>query len=202
MKAMLQAIASTDEFWSEQCVRKQVKSPVDFNVCILRQFGLNSILLASRAPNATTSTPLPKTLRDSAGLTFGTLYTQGMTLLFPPDVSGWKWGKAWITQNNMIARIQFADMIFGASAFDDGGRALASFLGKQISNSNPITSYNAVIKFMTIFDADLPADKIYLLVQAFDKAGGVSSLNSPKTAATSLSAVGRLLFGAPEFQLC
>ena len=37
IKPMLTAIAKSPEFWSDKCVRQQVKSPVDFSGAIARQ---------------------------------------------------------------------------------------------------------------------------------------------------------------------
>lgn len=198
-KAILMAIAKTDEFWSEACVRRQVKNPIDFVLPILRQLGLNSMLLAARPVGGNHLTPLPQQLRNAGGLVFGTLYRQGMVLLFPPNVGGWPSGKAWISQNNMIARSEFADTIFGTGQPD---HPLAAILGNQIADGNPITAYNTVIRLLSIFDAELPPMKQNILVVAFEKAGGVKTLRSPAEAAKSLAAVCRLLFASPEFQLC
>ncbi|MDR3692383.1 MAG: DUF1800 domain-containing protein [Fimbriimonas sp.] len=199
IRDILFEIAKTDEFWDESCIRRRVKSPLDFVVPILRQFGLYPILAGMHGAIPSPDTPLAKPLRDASGIVLGPMAKQGMTLLFPPNVGGWDWGQSWITPNNMLARVQFADMILGVG---EPEQPLAAFLAKQVTDSNPITSYNSVIKFLQIFDADLPPEKQFLLIQAFDKAGGLASLKTPSGASRSLSAVARLLFSAPEFQVC
>jgi len=198
-RAVLREIAIADEFWSEECIRRQIKSPADFILGILRQIGLYPILVSIHGKTASPETPLCKPLRDAAGLVLNPMLKQGMTLLFPPSVGGWRWGEAWITPNNMMARVEFADMIFGVGQPE---QPLAAFLGKQITDSNPGTSYNAVIRFLSILDAEIPPVKQFLLIQAFDQAGGVASLKTPSGASKSLSAMARLLFSTPEFQVC
>ncbi len=197
-KAVLKEIANSPEFWTEQCVRKQVKSPADFTVSILRQLGLYPILKGLHPVSSSNSSSIPKPLRDAAGMLWGTMFKQGMALLFPPNVSGWPMGKAWITPNNMLVRAQFADLLFGVGQPE---QPLAGFVAKQILDTNPLTSYNSIIKFLTIFDADLPPVKQYILIQAFDKHGGLASLKTPSGASKTLGEVARLLFSTPEFQL-
>ena len=198
-RSVLREIAKSDEFWSDQCVRRLVKSPLDFVVGILRQFQLYPVLLAMHGKDATQDTPLSKPLRDSAGLVLITMQKQGMTLLYPPNVGGWNWGMSWITPNNLTERVQFADTIFGVGQPD---QPLAAYLGKQILDTNPLTSYNTIVKFLSIFDASLPPEKEFLLIKAFEKEGGLPSLKTPAGASRSLGAVARLLFGSPEFQFC
>ena len=41
----------------------------------------------------------------------------GMNLLYPPDVSGWDGGAAWVSTATMIERVKWADVIFGTGTF-------------------------------------------------------------------------------------
>ena len=198
-KSILREIAKTEEFWAEDCVRHLPKSPLEFVVSVLRQAQLQPIMTAMHGKGATPTTPLAKPLRDTAGLILVSMQKQGMVLLFPPNVGGWNLGKAWITPNNMLARAEFANLIFGVGQPD---QPLAAYIAKQILDSNPITSYNTIVKFLSMFDADLPASKQYLLIQAFEKEGGLPSLKTPSGASRTLGAVARLLFASPEFQFC
>jgi len=198
-RSIVREMTKMPEFWSEKCVRRQVKSPVDFVVPILRQFELQDIILASRAKDAKSLAPPAKTLRDTAGLVLGSLYQQGMLLLFPPDVSGWKWGEAWISANNMTERIKFAGLIFGVGQPD---QPLAAYLGTKIASGKPTDSTQVAQSILEIFDASLPADKLGTLKEAIDKAGGPASLGDKKKASDLLGSTCKLLFSSPEFQLC
>ena len=199
IRSVLKEIIRCDEFWAPECMRQKVRSPLDFVVPILRQFNLQPILLAMHAPAPAPDLPVPKPLRDASGLALLSMQRQGLLLLFPPNVAGWPEGTAWISPNNLIARAEFANLLFGVNQPD---QPLADYMAKQLLESNPLTSYNTIIKFLDIFDAKLPAEKQYLLIQAFEKEGGMASLTTSKGASRSLGAVARLLFASPEFQFC
>lgn len=199
IKAVLKGLTEMDEFWSAACIHKRVKSPADFVVPILRQMNLRDILIAAHSKDATPSSPLPKTLRDTCGLLFGTMLKQGMFLLYPPNVKGWNWGTAWITTNTMIERVNFANLIFGVGQPD---QPLAAYTGALIMQTKPSSDLDCVEAFLEIFDGEFATEKRDLLNQAFTKAGGMSSLAHGPSASRSLSALGKLVFGSPEFQFC
>jgi uncharacterized protein (DUF1800 family) len=193
--AVLREISEIDEFWKAE--RALVKSPMDFVVPILRQFELNPIIRTLHGNPKSPTTPAPKPLRDTAGLVFGTMAKMGLTPLFPPNVGGWEWGQAWITPNNMTARIGFADLIFGVNQPE---QPLAAYLAAGIVSRKPANEREVVADFLETFDAELPNEKEKLLVEAFRANGGGESLASAATASKSLAAIGRLLFATPEFQ--
>ncbi|MFY9234082.1 MAG: DUF1800 domain-containing protein [Fimbriimonadaceae bacterium] len=200
IKAMIRAIAKSPEFWSENCLRAVVKSPADFTIPIVRQFGLSDFILSTRVQPKSVMTPLAKPMRDASGLIFGLMYKQGMLLLYPPDVSGWEGGQAWITSNNMLERIKTADAVFGTY---DGQQPLAGWLSYLLTQRKPPkSSADLVDALIENFDAPVPPEKRKVLINACDKSGGIEALASPKAAAVMFSAVCRLIFGSPEFQFC
>lgn len=200
IKPVLRAIARSEEFWSERCVRAIVKSPFDFSVPIIRQFGVADFIRGLRVRPKSPMTPLAKPLRDSSGIVFGLMYKQGMLLLYPPDVGGWEWGRAWITSNNMLERIKVADAVFGTY---NNEQPLAAFLaGAMVQRKPPKTAAEVVDALIETFDAPVPAEKRQLMIAACEKAGGPASLASPKTSAGMFTAVCHLMFGSPEFQFC
>jgi uncharacterized protein (DUF1800 family) len=196
--AMLKEIVTMDEFWSPQCVRKQVKSPFDFVVPIARQMNLATYLRSVYKPT-TPTTPLAKPFRDVGGLVYLMMSQQGMGLLFPPSVKGWDWGEHWITPNAMTERIKMADTIFGVNQPDKG---LAGYIGMELMSKKPSTDADVVDGFFAKFDIELPDNKRSLVVEAFQKAGGMAALGKPETASPALAAIGRLSWGSPEFQFC
>jgi hypothetical protein len=176
-----------------------VKSPAEFVVPIVRQLNVSAFLLAAHAGNTVRTKPLAKPLRDTAGLVVGTMFQQGMLLLFPPDVGGWEWGNAWITPGNMLQRTNLANLVCGVDQPDKG---LVTYIATLVTAPKPADSAAAVEVLCNMFDAGLPSDKKKLLVQAFDKEGGLEALKKPEGASKSLAAVLRLMWGSPEFQLC
>lgn len=200
IKPMLLAIAQSPEFWSEKCVRQQVKSPVDFTFTIARQLGLGVFLSALHKPQSSPTKPMEKPLRDIAGLVWGLSYQQGMMLLFPPDVSGWKWGTAWISTEAMGKRASFGPMLMGMESKDHGGAG--ALLARMLTLGKPANSEQATEQLLRVFDADLPADKKALIAKACDSAGGAATFTGADAAAPALAAMCKLLFSSPEFQFC
>jgi uncharacterized protein (DUF1800 family) len=202
IKPALFAIAQSVEFWSEKCVRRQVKSPLDFNVALVRQLGVGAFLAAMRkaAPKAGPTTPVTKPLRDIAGVAATLMMQQGMLLLYPPDVAGWEWGDAWITSGAMTQRMRLGDMLMGIESKDHGGAG--ALVARVAALGVPSTPEDLVDKVVVVFDATVSADQRKLMVEACTKAGGPSKLGKPDTAAPVLAAICKLLFASPQFQMC
>lgn len=200
IRPVLKDIATMPEFWSNKCVRQKVKSPVEFIVGILRQFDLQSVLTLGHAGAVAPTTPLPKMHRDTGGLIWGSMYQQGLALLYPPDVSGWHWGSSWLSSANMAERMKFSGTIFGVSQPD---KVLSGYLGTKIKNEHKPTDADEVVQaVIEIFDAEFPSAKRAILVKACQEAGGPSALGSPQDASRLLNAVCKLIFSSPEFQMC
>ncbi|HTG43698.1 MAG TPA: DUF1800 domain-containing protein [Verrucomicrobiae bacterium] len=87
LKPVLRALFSSEEFYSAQVMRQQVKSPV--------QWLVGSVKSLER------TLPAPQFCANS-------LRTLGQDLLLPPNVKGWDGGLSWITTNNLINRYNYA----------------------------------------------------------------------------------------------
>jgi uncharacterized protein (DUF1800 family) len=199
IRSVVMTMVNHPAFWQDDTVRSVVKSPLEFVIPIARQLNVRPILVAAHTPKPGRTTPIAKTLKDSAGLIFGMMAKQGLMLFYPPNVGGWPYGEAWVTQNNMVERVGFGNLIFGVGQPD---QPLAGYIAYQIHQRNPQTDAEAVGYFLDIFDAPVPIEKRSLLTQAFTKEGGLASFKTPKEASASLGAVARLYFGSPEFQFC
>jgi uncharacterized protein (DUF1800 family) len=192
IRKILRAIAESDEFWSERAVRKLVKNPVDFTITIARQMGLGApVLDAVRQDGA----------RRGGGVVVrgldAMIERQGMKLLFPPDVAGWDWGKAWITSATMLERIKVADELFKPR------RAAQGQLGAAILQDKPRSSALEVVDtLLSLVDADVPAERKKALIEACERSGGAAAASAPRTAGEVVASVYRVLFASPEFQFC
>ncbi|MBS1717678.1 MAG: DUF1800 domain-containing protein [Armatimonadetes bacterium] len=182
LKALLRAIMTSDEFYSEKAERAIYKSPVDFVVASARQLGLGGYLL--EAGNIRRIQPMNQALKG-----------MGMQLMYPPDVSGWEHGQAWVTTATMVERIAWADRLFGGR----DQRPLLEIQAYDLYREDPTPS-GVARKLVSIFDAPLPDSKIQQLRQAAEHASG-GRLGVDNANATS-QAVARLIFASPEFQLC
>lgn len=189
IKMLVRAIMEAPEFYSAKAVRAAYKNPIDFTVPIVRSLGFGELVSGA----------------DNAGRLVGRAIQisskgMGMDPLFPPDVSGWPVGPAWITSATIIERVKFADRVFGVAAQGQGrGNLNLRYPTFALLRDDP-TPEGVVRRLLSIFDAPLMESKLSPLVGAAEKASGgrLTALNASATAA----AVSRLIFGSPEFQFC
>ncbi len=112
IKAMLQALFTSDFFKSEAAHYAKVKSPADVVISVLRMVGDHT-------------TPRP-------GLFFVAMEPKymGMDLLNPPTVEGWHMGAEWINSGTLIDRINFAAGLLGDTSLP-GVQSMVSRLMDQ-----------------------------------------------------------------------
>lgn len=200
IRAVLRAIAAAPEFWSEECVRREVKSPVDFTIPVFRQIEVRPLLQGLLPPKDDPTAPIREELRGIGGGAAGAMYQQGMLLLYPPDVAGWDWGSRWISSQSMLERIKLSEMLFG-SAQDP--KPTSSLVARRLLQRGKGGSPEALVDgLLEMFDAQLPPATRDTLVQSCRDHGGPGALADPKQASEMIGAVLRLLFAAPEFQFC
>ena len=188
----LRFIAESPEFWSENTIRKNAKSPVDFTVALFRQFGVGDVLRQLRGKPGE---PVRKEIKDiSLGLGF-LMSQQGLLLLYPPNVGGWEWGKAWITSTNMTSRWGHAKIVFQG---DDPNRPIAAWIGQRI-----LKEFNGAIVdgFLDIFDGDPTTEQRAVLKGIADK-HGKSALSDKDRASELFVELGTALFAMPSYQMC
>jgi len=101
IKAVVEAILNSDEFWSAQAHLGLVKSPVEYLTTALRSLG------ATVNPKAAVAT----------------LNSMGQLPFDPPSVFGWPDGAAWINTSTMLDRYNFPlriqDLDNATLAFED-----------------------------------------------------------------------------------
>lgn len=188
IKLLLRNIMTSPEFYSERAERGVYKCPVDFVVTTLRQLGIGQMVskqLAADTGDNPKRAPVAALVRIK-------LKDMGMELLFPPDVSGWESGPAWVTSATMVERIEWGQVLFGA-----GGRYNLRYPVAGLMESD-MSPEGVVKKLVSVFDAPLPQDKIQRLIANARKVSGgtVTAQNVGETATT----VAKLIFASPEFQ--
>ena len=199
IKPVLRAIAESDEFWADRNTRSVPKSPVDYYVAMFRQFGLAGPMLASRGEVKDIYKPMTGWLRGSSDGVFYFMTREGLSLLYPPNVSGWHWGEAWISASNIIARNQIPTLMFNG---DDKTRGLAMHIASKLKNEYHVqTPKDVVAALLDLFDGSLPPEKEKLLVQACEQNGGVKALDEKDAAANMISRVLTVLVASPEYQM-
>jgi uncharacterized protein (DUF1800 family) len=190
IRALMRRLLLTPAFWSRLNWRKRVKSPVEFVVSALRQVGVGERL---RAVN----------LSDGAGqrllaayLRLATQWTRriGQVLLYPPDVAGWEWGKAWITSTTMLERMRFAEFLLpqrGALGF--------ATLNELVGLPAPRTLEEFAQRLEQTLDVALQPKTRASLLEYLQKRGGINALRQ-RDRQTVQGAL-QIVFSAPEFQM-
>ncbi|MCO5298149.1 MAG: DUF1800 domain-containing protein [Fimbriimonadaceae bacterium] len=195
IKGLLRDIMRSSEFYSAKAERKVYKNPIDFTVATIRQLGIGEAT-ANAARSGQGQNLRGRLLPATAMATSAS--AMGMRLLYPPDVSGWEGGAAWISSATMVERIKWSDTLFGTVTPSPGSRRLAiRFPAFGLFAKDP-TPAGVVDTLLSLYDAPLAASKKPELVKAAEMAsdGRVTQANANATG----GAVSRLIFGAPEFQ--
>ncbi len=89
VKTLMHGVLTSPEFIADQSYRALVKSPIEFMVHTLKALGAPQL---SRL-----------VVQSSAGM--------GQVLFDPPDVGGWPNNEAWISSNNVVARVNFVTAV-------------------------------------------------------------------------------------------
>jgi len=201
VKPLLKALAESNEFWSDPCVGTKVKSPVDFAIGQLRQVGGSARLVARRPKDMLPTQTMLTVAGDDIGQLARTMKNQGLDMLYPFDVSGWKWGEAWLTTATMLERIRWQDFLFTPRG--KNGAPGQAIIDKMVADSATKSTKDYVASMLDVFDVALPAAKQSVLEQEIDSLGGpTKAFANPNQAANTLRRVCRTLFASPEAQLC
>jgi uncharacterized protein (DUF1800 family) len=190
---LLRTMMKSSEFYSDKAERSIYKNPVDFCIPTLRQLGVG--------------TQVGKIVKETAGANLIRLppviacaqatNQMGMTLLYPPDVAGWEHGPAWVTSATMVARIQWAERLFGQGNVQG---ARVPYRAEQLFAAD-YTPEGVVKTLLSVFDAPIPKERQPNLIDAARKA--ITESGRTRLAPNRVgAAVSRLIFASPEFQFC
>ena len=200
ISSVLREIALSKEFLSSSVIRQMPKSPADWTLAIYRSLDLTEILIALRGQPKGPLAPVRKELREAGGGLHYLMARQGLSLLYPPDVSGWQWGPAWISTDNTVRRIQTADALFWGGGED---RPMSMLVVTKLKTEDKVSDGVGIVKGLAqILDLDLSPDLLGPLALIADQAGGIKALSQPNSAAGLLAKVSKAMFAIPESQLC
>src|SRR5437764_13262007 len=102
MRPVLREIFSSREFYSDNAMRNQIKSPVQYLLQTTK-------LLATDLP--------------AAPVAQNAMRQMGQILFAPPNVKGWDGGKAWITTSTLLFRYNFANYLISGDAMLPASKA-------------------------------------------------------------------------------
>lgn len=185
---LMKAILESDQMFSREAYRSQIKSPVEFAIGTLRLMNVHFPRLE---------------------ILWGAIGLMGQRLLDPPSVKGWDGGKTWISSATMNARNEFVRALITGEVRrytprgEGRGRPIrlprppydpaAVLSGDDLSHPDRATDA-LVAHFL---QTDLPGDKLRLLQQY---AREVYQKESDD--ARAASAVTYLILSLPEYHLC
>ncbi len=191
IKPLLKTMMTMPEFFSAKAERAVFKNPVDFVVATARQMGVGNLI-----PQDSQLALAPLEALQVTRVIYSTLGDQGMKLFFPPNVAGWKQGRAWISSATLVSRIGWGEALFGRSK---GRRAQIFFNAYDVFKSD-LTVSGMVDKLASIMDAPITDSKRRVLIETGDHASGgtVTQENFSDVAAK----ISQILFADPDFQFC
>lgn len=140
IKALMQAILTSDEFFSEKAFNSIVKSPVEYVIGSLR-------MLKAKLDT-----------RGKSGDIINSLTAQGQTLFNPPSVSGWDGGIEWINTSTLLNRLNFSNIL----ASNRASRGSTIDPKALIGNAKLSTSKDTVnffLKQLALYDVDSATNK-------------------------------------------
>lgn len=184
---LLRHIAKQPYFWDASCVRRMPKSPIDFTVSLIRQLKILPRSVEGN-PFVFSRPALSKCLVFAVDME-----NQGLSLLHPEDVSGWKGGNTWISSSVSVARIQMIRNLFLTGWADPYLEELCSTCRKA--------SVAVAIERIT---GDLDAEPSELLVSSLGAIlNGLGSTDRAFAdifqARTTMVRVGQAITASPDF---
>jgi len=197
IKPVLAWMASTNEFWSDKAQRAVVKSPVAYTISICRQLELQPVFAKVANMNVGMLEPASGQFSGLGYFLANVMNKQGLGLLNPPDVSGWRWGTHWITTASMIERVRIGDYLFKQRQ----GLVVPHMWQRINDTYQPQTTEDVVNALVVWFDAPIDDDAKKILVKAADAAGGAKGFAKVNTAGKVIDSVFKLIASVPQYQM-
>ncbi len=149
IRSVLRAMTEAPEFWEPASVRSLPCSPADFTIGLLRRLRLDERL------NGLVGEPIPDLPRRVLAVVHQRMARQGLELLAPEDVSGWRWGRAWFSPAGMAARFALKPLSIFGPRYD---RPWCAMLQRSLADASPQREEDAVAWLLAMVDApDDPA---------------------------------------------
>ncbi len=162
IRAVLRAMTETPEFWEPASVRSLPCSPADFTIGMLRRLGI-----AERI-NGLQGEPVPDLPRRVFAVVHQRMARQGLEVLAPEDVSGWRWGRAWFSPAGMAARFALKPLSVFGPRYD---RPWCAMLQRSLVEAQPQAVEDAAMWLLAKVDAPLDAALLEAVVEETQRRG-------------------------------
>ena len=197
MRPVLRQMFTSQEFYSAQAIREQIKSPVQWLVQTVREL---EVTLPPRGPM------------------IAALKQMGQVPFNPPNVKGWDGGKAWISTSTLLTRYNLAGALLGTAPtqaqFAPGAEMPSSPGGPQFAPALPVIPPGKVDPRKLAPD-NLRADPVALVrtlgsrffqgaLSPKDEEAFGNFLKSEGDTVSDSSVIGlvHLMMSTPRYQLC
>jgi hypothetical protein len=151
-----------------------------------------------RDPNATAYTKIAQVIPDNCGYAAYRMDRAGLTLFNPPDVSGWKWGSAFITPATMPERYQYQGMYIAEAGKPD---VASQSVMAWVTSKAPATSDAMAQLICEAYSVVPSASTLKLLAKYIEDQGGPKATTNPGTWSGIHFGCMKYLVAAPEMHV-
>ncbi|MEW6731121.1 MAG: DUF1800 domain-containing protein [Acidobacteriota bacterium] len=184
IKAVMQEIFNSDEFYSEEAINGLVKSPVEFVVGTLRMLKAQFI---NQGPQE----------RELVGI----LNQLGQVLYNPPGVEGWVRGLEWLNTSTLLTRYNYGNSISSnrtGRGFIIDPKVLLN--GKSFQMNNEVVNF--FLKALGIYDATSATKKQLKKYLTLNDDGSTGSFKlDDATIDKEIRGLIHLIISLPDYQL-
>jgi uncharacterized protein (DUF1800 family) len=180
MRATVEAIFRSPEFYSDAVMSAKLKSPAEFAVGAIRELGLSAVYAD----------------------VISYMADMGQELFNPPTVKGWDGGRTWVSTSAMLARINFAGYLAGRSTGPLTAKNLyQDLLDHQLNSADEVLAhYQDRLSGLRLAPETQSAIAAYLdSTTSVDGVKGPFKLTKNSADFKVRNAI-RLLLSAPEYQ--
>jgi uncharacterized protein (DUF1800 family) len=208
IKLVLREMSEMEEFYSAKSYRSLVKNPIDYIVGICRAQNAGPRLAKDLVADRPFDEPVAQSMIDSCGAVMYFMSECGMNIFFPDSVAGWEWHDGWTSTNMLLRRRQFTGVLTWYPV-EEAGKETLYYPDEPIKNvineirkRDPQTVEALVNAFCMVYDCQLAPDQQQVLINHFDKHGGLNLIKDDRSFGWICTLALQLLGSVPEFQLC
>jgi uncharacterized protein (DUF1800 family) len=159
IRPWVEAMLTSDEFYSSQVVSGLVRTPVDYVVALMHATGK----------------------RSEEGASFKTMQTMGQLPMYPPNVAGWGGNASWVSAATMSGRIDQATRFASscAATFEQPGGGLiirgqkiptSDFVGRRADGSPSVAGRDLTARMLQLLEIRLTPTELNEVMSLAERA--------------------------------
>ncbi len=207
IRAVMKTMVDHQDFYSPEVVGRLIKSPVEYVIGVTRALNGAALFKGKLSVDAAPDEPHSTELLDAMGAVAYFCEIAGQDLLYPPDVAGWNWHKAWINTQTVLQRKRYRGMMLWEPYKDaqgkDAWRPSASliWLRGEMKLRKLETPDQVITAFDEILDIQLRETSKVALAEAWAKGNGMDSIQNDNWFSGRLTELLDFALFAPEYQV-